>query len=417
MNYLKLALSLCLTAAVGLAQPAFASLASDSFKDVPDGHWAEQGIAEVAIKRDLMKGYADGTFRGEAPFTRLQFVNSMTVLLKELEALSKVSWRPLAHPTHAFQDLPADQKAETLRLTDDYGLFEGVPGISQTRFNGDQTVTRYEMAHVINNLMRLAEAKDVVRPQGKLGEGPAFSDVNPGDWGYPDMQSVSQRYKVMVGFPDGTFRGNEELTRYQYAQAISQTVPLIRELIAQTTETKVEEKRQSTGPWRLQEQQPLRVDATWGNAVPGGQALSLKGRLIGYPGSIFLLSETRLQAMPGFGVNQELGAMYKLPFLGPLQLQPYGGVQLYYTGSGLSTGLAGGAFLYLRPLYQWGFFGKAGVAGGLSLSQAMTNYELGAEYHLSDRWAISGGVSSWEAPSAAGKDANVGLTLGTQFHF
>ncbi|HEY9856476.1 MAG TPA: S-layer homology domain-containing protein [Stenomitos sp.] len=417
MKHLNLILTLAMTLAVGVASPAFASLASDTFTDVPDGHWAEQGVAEVAIKRDLMKGYADGTFRGEEPFTRSQFVNSMAVLLKELESLSKTSWKPVVHPTYTFTDVPADQKAETLRLTNDYGLFEGVPGISKNSFHGDQTVTRYEMAKIINNLMRLAEAKDVVRPTGKLGEGPTFSDVNPGDWAYSDMQSVSQRYKVMVGFPDGTFRGNEQLTRYQYAQAISQTVPMIRELIVQTTETKQEEKRQATGPWRIQEYQPIRADLNWANASSGGQDVSLRARLVGYPSSWFLMSETRLELVPGMGVNEELGVFYKMPFLGALQFQPYVGLQ--YFGNTSAVGFGGGAFLYWRPTASWGLYAKGGGAAGQSLPQTLWNGELGAEYHVSDKLAIAAGLSYWEAPTVAPAvpTSNIGFTFGPQFHF
>ncbi len=407
MTHVKLALSLGLCALMGLASPAFASLASDIFKDVPDGHWAEQGVAEVAIKRDLMKGYPDGTFRGDQPFTRLQFVSSMTVLLKELEALSKVTWRPVEHPTYDFKDVPADQKTETQNLTNDYGLFEGVPGITKSRFNGEQTVTRYEMAKIINNLMRLAEAKDVVRPQGKVGEGPTFSDVNPSDWAYQDMQGVSQRYKVMVGFPDGTFRGNEELTRYQYAQAISQTVPLIRELIAQTTEVKQEEKRQATGPWRIQEQQPIRTDL---GITSSGQT-SLRARLVGYPGWLFLFAEPRLTVLPAVGADVEVGASVKFPFLGPLQFQPYVSGQ-YFGGSG-ATDLGLGAFVYWRPTYSWGVYGK----GGYGFLQAVRNGELGAEYHVSDRLSFAAGFSAWQTPAAGTPTTNLGFTFGPQFRF
>lgn len=44
-----------------------------SFRDVPDGHWAHDVIAGMAAQ-GILKGYGDGTFRPEAPITHQQSV-------------------------------------------------------------------------------------------------------------------------------------------------------------------------------------------------------------------------------------------------------------------------------------------------------------------------------------------------------
>lgn len=41
------------------------------FRDVPDGHWAEQSVYELAQK-GITAGYPDGTFRGNKPITRYE---------------------------------------------------------------------------------------------------------------------------------------------------------------------------------------------------------------------------------------------------------------------------------------------------------------------------------------------------------
>lgn len=453
--------------AVTFALPAFASLASDTFKDVPNGHWAENGVAEVAIKHDLMKGYPDGTFRGNTPFTREQFADSLANLLRDLEATSKISWRPSTHPINDYADVkPGDERDEILTLANDYGLFEGIPGITPDAFGPDRTVSRNDMAKVLDNLMHLAEAKDVVRPSARQGEVPHFKDLDSNSWAYQAVVDDSQRYGVMVGFPDGTFRGDEQLTRYQYAQAISQTVPLIHALIAQTVVVKKEEKLATEGPHRLQDEELLRLSLSYG--VTGGNSLnppspvngtsipSVGLRLVGYPNGWFWLSDTRLQlqsgALAGLGttptsgtaLNENLVTMVQVPMLGPVQVQPFVGLDSYLdlAANGETYGFLGpniGLVGHYRPGGSpWGVFLKgglsdlllgtqlAGPAGRPNPNGLLTlNSELGAEYFVQHNQAVTVGFSYYETPAgylstipgapALGKATFSGLTLGYEF--
>ncbi len=47
-----------------------------------------------------------------------------------------------------------------------------------------------------------------------------LSDVKPTDWAYQALASLIQRYGAVSGYPDGTFRGNRYLTRYEFAAAL-----------------------------------------------------------------------------------------------------------------------------------------------------------------------------------------------------
>lgn len=47
-----------------------------------------------------------------------------------------------------------------------------------------------------------------------------LTDVQPTDWAYEALQALFQRYGVISGYPDGTFRGNRPLTRYEFAAAL-----------------------------------------------------------------------------------------------------------------------------------------------------------------------------------------------------
>lgn len=50
-----------------------------------------------------------------------------------------------------------------------------------------------------------------------------LSDVKPGDWAYQAVQSLVERYGFK-GYPDGTFRGNRSLTRYEFAAGLQQVL-------------------------------------------------------------------------------------------------------------------------------------------------------------------------------------------------
>ncbi len=47
-----------------------------------------------------------------------------------------------------------------------------------------------------------------------------FSDVSAGDWAYQAVTSLSEQ-GVVEGYPDGTFKGQQNITRYEMAQIIA----------------------------------------------------------------------------------------------------------------------------------------------------------------------------------------------------
>ena len=47
-----------------------------------------------------------------------------------------------------------------------------------------------------------------------------FSDVDTDSWAYQAISSLSDQ-NIVEGYPDGTFRGNKHLTRYELAQVVA----------------------------------------------------------------------------------------------------------------------------------------------------------------------------------------------------
>jgi hypothetical protein len=59
-----------------------------------------------------------------------------------------------------------------------------------------------------------------------------LSDVQPTDWAFQALQSLVERYGVIAGYPDGTYRGNRAMTRYEFAAGLNAALDRVNELIA-----------------------------------------------------------------------------------------------------------------------------------------------------------------------------------------
>lgn len=48
-----------------------------------------------------------------------------------------------------------------------------------------------------------------------------LSDVQPTDWAFQALQSLVERYGCIAGYPDGTFKGNRALSRFEFAAGVN----------------------------------------------------------------------------------------------------------------------------------------------------------------------------------------------------
>ncbi|MCY7382313.1 MAG: iron uptake porin [Microcoleus sp. CAN_BIN18] len=64
-----------------------------------------------------------------------------------------------------------------------------------------------------------------------------LSDVRPTDWAFQALQSLVERYGCIAGYPDGTYRGNRALTRYEFAAGMNACLDQVTKLISSSTGT------------------------------------------------------------------------------------------------------------------------------------------------------------------------------------
>lgn len=86
---------------------------------------------------------------------------------------------------------------------------------------------------------------------GLLSQEPSvqqLSDVEPSDWAFQAIQNLVETYGCLQGYPDGTFRGDRSLTRYEFAAGLNACLDVLGGLISQgqVSESDLESLRRLT---------------------------------------------------------------------------------------------------------------------------------------------------------------------------
>ena len=86
---------------------------------------------------------------------------------------------------------------------------------------------------IFPNISVLAQTSQIpgVNLEGQVTSVSQLADVQPTDWAYQALQTLVERYGVITGYPNGTFRGNRAMTRYEFAAALNATLERVNELI------------------------------------------------------------------------------------------------------------------------------------------------------------------------------------------
>ncbi|MEQ9672567.1 iron uptake porin [Coleofasciculus sp. G2-EDA-02] len=102
------------------------------------------------------------------------------------------------------------------------------PGLSPTNTTADSNRELLEQIQRYSGENN-TESLDQVTSVGQL------RDVSPGDWAYEALRSLVERYGCIAGYPDGTYRGNRALTRYEFAAGLNSCLQQIERLMVGDT--------------------------------------------------------------------------------------------------------------------------------------------------------------------------------------
>jgi hypothetical protein len=135
---------------------------NDSFTDI-GGHWAKDFVTAL-VNRGLVSGFADGTFRPEAPLTRAQYA----------AVISKTFQLPTTNSNRNFTDIPPGfWAAEAIAQAAGMGFISGFPDGS---FRPGQNLTKIQaIVSLVNGLKLSGGSTNVLFGYGDRAQIPSYA--------------------------------------------------------------------------------------------------------------------------------------------------------------------------------------------------------------------------------------------------
>ena len=169
-------------------------------------------------------------------------------------------------------------------------------------------------------------------------------DVSPADWAYEALRSLVDRYGCIAGFPNQTYRGNQALSRYEFAAGLNSCLNQIERLIA-SSEAVVREDIDTIN--RLTQEFEAEL------ATIGGRIDDLEGRTAFLEDNQFSTT-TKLEGEVVFGLAQEFNYDNQVVFQDRVRLalvSSFTGEDALYTrldasNAGTFNGIDTGALTY-----------------------------------------------------------------------
>ncbi len=141
---------------------------------------------------------------------------------------------------------------------------------------------------------------------GQVTSVSQFSDVQPTDWAFQALQSLVERYGCIAGYPNGTYRGNRALTRYEFAAGLNACLDRVNELIATATADLVRKEDLATLQ-RLQEEFSAEL-ATLRGRVDNLEARTAELEANQFSTTTKLVGEAIFSVSDAFGDERAIGS-------------------------------------------------------------------------------------------------------------
>lgn len=199
-------------------------------QDVPAGHWAQTAVERV-VSLGLLQGYPDGRFQGQESLSRYQ---AAVIIHRLLTIIEQEISQTRSSPTLASLDpatlqllVKASQELQgtVVELDERLRALETQSGqnlLAKQNLNASpQGATKEDLAALRQEMLAWLSTRP--QPEPSLGPGVAFVDVPAGHWAQQALQGLSQR-GLLQGYPDGQFRGQQPLSRYEAAVLLFKAV-------------------------------------------------------------------------------------------------------------------------------------------------------------------------------------------------
>ena len=172
-----------------------------TFHDVSAGYWAVDAIAH-SYARGYFKGEGEGRFAPERAITRGEFVS----------ILGRMAGASTSNTATAFGDVPSGvYYAGYVAWAQSKGI---VAGVSQGRFEPNRTITREEMAVMLNKFLASQNKSYAATGYGNFSDGGSIAG-----WAKDSVDKMT-RQGLLSGMGNGDFAPKANFSRAQAAQVL-----------------------------------------------------------------------------------------------------------------------------------------------------------------------------------------------------
>jgi hypothetical protein len=157
--------------------------------------------------QNFFSGYPDKTFRPDRNISRAEIASSIgrALGLPYLELETDVSSPTFPDVTSKFWAFGNIEAAYVEKL---------VIGYPNGTYGPDRFITRAEVTTIFFRLMNLQELNPAT---------PTFSDTDSSHWAYGAIEAIAAK-GIINGYPDGTFKPNQPITRAEYCAIADRTL-------------------------------------------------------------------------------------------------------------------------------------------------------------------------------------------------
>ena len=162
------------------------------------------------------------------------------------EGLANEPIAPVAEQAKAPSNPVAADLSETKPAVAPANLSETQPAVAPANLNAEKATAQTEQISQSSAPSAQPQAESNVLEQineystegsasedavGQVTSVSQLSDVRPTDWAFQALQSLVERYGCIAGYPDGSFRGNRAMTRYEFAAGLNACLDKVSQFI------------------------------------------------------------------------------------------------------------------------------------------------------------------------------------------
>ncbi|MEZ0370866.1 MAG: S-layer homology domain-containing protein [Candidatus Sericytochromatia bacterium] len=254
---------------------AASSAQSDSFQlatsmedliDVPPDHWAYEAVKVLVEELEVMMPKTSNMFKGNDLMTRNELATVFYKAVRKMEAISGKDLRQLSDvPGTDMVDVDEANSEAVNAVVNDYGIMQPMPG---KRFMGSEPISRYEIAFELYNYFVLIESQGTKPVLTNRNLADQMSDLPADHWATKAVSEIIDKYQIMDGYPDKTFRGGRRLTRYETAAVVREFIRYVDTYLLPLTPSPTPEATPTPEPTMMPTPEPTMMPTPEPTKVP-----------------------------------------------------------------------------------------------------------------------------------------------------